>query len=71
MLGALTYRNLDDEPAFAGQNTTTEFLAKAIFDRMAEKVRGGALGPHAGGLSALKVTLQESHIAWAAYEDAL
>ncbi len=68
MLGALNYRNLDEEPDFEGQNTTTEFLAKTVFDRMAAKVKTGALGRHAGGLSGLKVTLRESHVAWAAYE---
>ncbi len=68
LLGDLNYRNLDEEPTFAGQNTTTEFLARVVFDRMAQRIREGALGHHASGLSALKVTLGESHIAWAAYE---
>ena len=71
ILGDLNYRNLDDEPAFEGQNTTTEFLAKTIFDRMAAKIGAGDLGPHAHGLTGLKVTLHESHVAWAAYEAAL
>src|SRR5919204_4874801 len=44
VLADLNYRNLDDEPAFAGMNTSTEFLAKVIADRLAEKVRTGALG---------------------------
>ncbi|HJR71569.1 MAG TPA: 6-carboxytetrahydropterin synthase [Gammaproteobacteria bacterium] len=71
VLAALNFRNLDDEPAFRGKNTTTEFLAFVIYERMAAKVAAGDLGPHARGLSALRVTLHESHIAWAAYEGAL
>ena len=70
-LDDLNYRNLDDEPDFAGQNTTTEFLARVIFDRMAQAVRDGRLGAGASGLTALKITLNESHIAWASYEGAL
>lgn len=71
VLGELNYRNLDDEPDFKGQNTTTEFLAKTIFERISAKVAAGDLGAHAGGLTGLKVTLHESHVAWAAYEGAL
>jgi 6-pyruvoyl-tetrahydropterin synthase len=71
VLGTLNYRNLDDEPAFAGQNTTTEFLAHAIFERMAARIAAGDLGPGADGLSAMRITLGESHVAWAAYEGAL
>jgi 6-pyruvoyl-tetrahydropterin synthase len=67
----LSYRNLDDEPDFAGVNTSTEFLAKVIADRLAERARAGALGPGARGLSGVAVTLHESHIAWASYERAL
>jgi len=67
-LAALNYRNLDDEPAFAGQNTTTEFLAHAIFERLAKRIRDGALGDSARGIDVLRVTLHESHVAWAAYE---
>jgi 6-pyruvoyl-tetrahydropterin synthase len=69
VLGQLNYRNLDDEPAFAGTNTTTEVLARVIADRLADRVRAGALG--AGGLAGITVTLRESHIAWASYELAL
>jgi 6-pyruvoyl-tetrahydropterin synthase len=68
VVGALNYRNLDDEPAFKGINTSTEFLAKVIADRLAERVRDGALGEGARGLSGLQVTLHESHVAWASYE---
>ena len=71
VLAALNFRNLDDEPAFRGKNTTTEFLAFAIFERMAAKAAAGELGAHAHGLIGLRVTLHESHVAWAAYEGAL
>jgi 6-pyruvoyl-tetrahydropterin synthase len=71
VLGALNYRNLDDEPDFAGQNTTTERLAGVIFERMAARIKAGDLGPGAAGLTALRITLAESHVAWAAYEGEL
>ncbi|MEU8972287.1 6-carboxytetrahydropterin synthase [Streptomyces monashensis] len=67
----LNYRNLDDEPDFAGVNTSTEYLAKVIADRLAERVHQGNLGEGAKGLAAISVTLHESHIAWASYERAL
>ncbi|RYY95719.1 MAG: 6-carboxytetrahydropterin synthase, partial [Comamonadaceae bacterium] len=60
VLGALNLRNLDDDPAFAGQNTTTEFMARVIFDRIAAAAAAGELGAHAGGLDALRVRLNES-----------
>jgi 6-pyruvoyl-tetrahydropterin synthase len=68
VLEELTYRNLDDEPAFAGMNTSTEALAKVIADRLAERVQRGALGDSARELAGLIVTLHESHIAWASFE---
>jgi 6-pyruvoyl-tetrahydropterin synthase len=68
VLAELTYRNLDDEPALAGMNTSTEALARVVADRLAERVRAGALGDGARGLEGLVVTLHESHIAWASYE---
>ena len=71
VLAALSYRNLDDETAFRGKNTTTEFLAFVVYERMAARVAAGDLGAHARGLAALRVTLHESHVAWAAYEGAL
>jgi 6-pyruvoyl-tetrahydropterin synthase len=71
VLGELNYRNLDDEPAFAGINTSTEFLARVIADRLAERVHDGALGEGARGLTGITVTLHESHVAWASYERAL
>jgi 6-pyruvoyl-tetrahydropterin synthase len=68
VLGQFNYRNLDDEAAFAGINTSTEALARVIADRLAERVHAGALGDGARGLAAITVTLHESHIAWASYE---
>jgi 6-pyruvoyl-tetrahydropterin synthase len=68
VLADLNYRNLDDEPAFAGVNTSTEFLARLVADRLAEKVHAGALGEGARGLAGITVTLHESHVAWASYE---
>lgn len=68
VVGELNYRNLDEDPAFAGINTSTEFLAKVIADRLADRVAAGELGEGARGLSGLTVTLHESHIAWASYE---
>jgi len=71
VVGELSYRNLDEEAAFAGTNTTTEALAQVVADRLAERVRTGALGDGALGLEGIAVTLHESHIAWASYERAL
>lgn len=71
VVGELNLRNLDDDPAFAGQNTTTEFMARAIFERIAAAIAAGELGAHAGGLESLRVRLNESHVAWAAYEGPL
>ena len=68
VLAELTYRNLDDEPAFAETNTTTEVLARVIADRLADRVNAGQLGATARELDGLMVTLHESHIAWASYE---
>ncbi|MFE9955250.1 6-pyruvoyl tetrahydropterin synthase family protein [Micromonospora sp. NPDC005299] len=71
VLGALSYRNLDDEPDFAGVNTTTEVLARTVADRLAEAVHAGRLGEGARGLAGITVTLHESHVAWASYERSL
>lgn len=71
VLAAFAYRNLDELPELAGQNTTTEFMAKLIFDRMAARIAGGELGPGSEGLQGLKVTLHESHAAFASYEASL
>ena len=64
VLAELTYRNLDDEAALAGVNTSTEALAQLVADRLADRARDW-------GLDGLVVTLHESHIAWASYERAL
>ena len=71
VIGQLTMRNLDEEPAFAGVNTSTEALAQVIADRLAERVHAGAFGESASGLAGIAVTLHESHIAWASYERSL
>ena len=71
VLSVLAYKNLDDEPAFAGVNTTTEWLAHFTFEAMASRIRAGELGPGSSGLVSMKVTLHESHVAWASYEGAL
>jgi 6-pyruvoyl-tetrahydropterin synthase len=71
ILAGLNFKNLDDEAEFAGKNTTTEFLSKALFDRMAHRVVAGELGPGSEGLVSMKVTLHESHVAWASYEGAI
>ena len=68
VLAELTYRNLDEEPALHGMNTSTEALARVVADRLAERIRGGALGEGARAIEALVVTLHESHVAWASYE---
>jgi len=68
ILHPINYANLDDVPALSGKVTTTEFLSRYIFDKMAEAIRAGDLGPHAGGIDKLRVTLNESHVARAWYE---
>ena len=68
VLAGLNYRNLDDDKTLAGKNTTTEFLAREIFERLAQAIREGALGTEARGITSLCVTLRESHVAWGAYE---
>ncbi len=67
-LAELNYRNLDEVPAFKGHNTTTEFLAKTIFDVMVTAIRRGDLGPGADAIESMCVTLHESHIAWASFD---
>ncbi|TVQ73279.1 MAG: 6-carboxytetrahydropterin synthase [Chromatiaceae bacterium] len=71
ILGEFNYRNLDEVEAFQGQNTTTEFMARVIFDRLAGAIREGRLGASARNLSALAVTLHESHVAQAGFEGPL
>jgi len=67
-LSALDYRNLDDLPQFKGIVTTTEFLARWVFDQIKTAIAKGDLGPHAGALDRLRVTLNESDVARAWYE---
>ena len=68
LLAIYNYKNLDDIDSFKGVNTTTEFLARDIHQRMAAAIAAGKLGAHAGGLNSLRVSLHESHVAWASYE---
>jgi 6-pyruvoyl-tetrahydropterin synthase len=70
VVAALTYRNLDDEPAFEGVNTTTEVLARHVADQLAAALSAGRLGPQADGIGAIAVTLRENPLAWASYERA-
>jgi 6-pyruvoyltetrahydropterin/6-carboxytetrahydropterin synthase len=73
-LAAFNFQNLDEWPEFKGRNTTTEFLARAIFDRVAARIEAGDMGAQARegtagtGLRQMRVTLHESHVAWASYE---
>ena len=68
VLQPLNYRNLDELPEFKGKNTTTEFLAKYVFDKVASAARSGALGREGRELGAVRVTISESHVARAWYE---
>ena len=68
VLGSLNFQNLDENLAFKGSNTTTEFLARVVFDRMVQAIGRGELGPTAGEIKSARVTLHESHVAWASYE---
>lgn len=68
IVGEYAYRNLDEMPQFEGRNTTTEALARVVFDAMKAKIDAGDVGPGSDGLHSLKVTLHESHVAWASYE---
>ena len=68
VLGPLNYKNLDTIPELAGQNTTTEFLTRHVYDRLAEAARDGKLGREGRDLKAIRVTISESHLARAWYE---
>jgi 6-pyruvoyltetrahydropterin/6-carboxytetrahydropterin synthase len=68
ILAGLSYRNLDDEPAFAGRNTTTEFLARVVFDRIVAAIGAGDLGPGGRAVESIRVTLHESHVASASFD---
>jgi 6-pyruvoyltetrahydropterin/6-carboxytetrahydropterin synthase len=71
ILGELNFKNLDDDPAFKGRNTTTEVLARTVFDRMAAAIRNGDLGAGGRAVERLRITLNESHVASASYEGRL
>ena len=71
VLAEFNFRNLDELEEFHGRNTTTEFMARVVFDRLAAAIRAGRIGPGAKGLERLKVSLHESHVAWASYEGTL
>ena len=71
VLGELNLRNLDDDPTFKGQNTTTEFLARVVFDRLAAAIKAGDLGADALAIESMRVTLHESHVAAAAFDGRL
>lgn len=68
VLAELDYRNLDEHPALGGLNTTTEFLARVVWQGVASRIAAGELGDTARGITELRVVLRESHLAWAAYE---
>jgi len=68
VLAGLSYRNLDEDPAFQGRNTTTEFLARVVFDRLCEAMKRGDLGAAARGIESVRVTLHESHVASGGFE---
>ena len=71
ILAVMDYRNLDEESAFAGENTTTEFLAAHIHGLLGAACRDGRMGQGGADVSGIKVLLRESHVAWAAYEGAI
>ena len=68
VLSDLNYRNLDEDPEFEGKNTSSEFMARVVFERMAAKIASGSIGPGAASLTSMKVTLNESHVASASYQ---
>lgn len=68
VLAEFNYKNLDDNPKLVGKNTTTEYMAQVVFERLRERRERGELGPGSERLTGMKVTLGESHVAWAAYE---
>lgn len=68
ILSAINFKNLDEHPDFRGRRSTTEAVARWTFDRVASAIKDGKLGPSAKGLTRLKITLHESHMARAAFE---
>jgi 6-pyruvoyltetrahydropterin/6-carboxytetrahydropterin synthase len=71
ILGAINFANLDEHPAFQKQRSTTEVVSRWVFDQLAAAIKAGKLGPNAAGLTRLKITLHESHVARASYESDL
>ena len=71
LLAPINYRNLDEVELFKGQNTTTEFLTKYLFDGLAKAARNGELGRKGEDLDSIKVLISESHVARAWYEGKL
>ena len=71
VLADLNFRNLDEHPELKGQVTTTEFMARRVFEGMAARIGAGELGEGARATRSLRVVLHESHLAWAAYESEL
>lgn len=71
VLGEFNMRNLDEHPDLKGRNTTTEFMAGVVFQRLADAIKTGRLGGSAKGIQALEITLGESHIAWASFRGEL
>ena len=71
VLAGYNFRNLDEEAEFSGKNTTTEFMAKAIFDKLAGAIGEGKMGHTARGITHMEIKLHESHVAWASFEGAL
>lgn len=68
VLSEFRFKNLDEMDEFAGTNTTTEFMARVVFDRMAARIASGDLGESGRGIERMRVTLHESDVASAAYE---
>lgn len=70
-LAPINYRNLDEVPEFAGKQTTTEFLARHVFEQMKAALKAGKLGADSEGVSKIRVTMHESHVARGWYEAAV
>lgn len=68
ILAEFNYKNLDEVDEFNGQNTTTEFMARVVADRLADAISNGQLGEHARGIDALHVELRESDRARASFQ---
>jgi len=68
VLAGFSYRNLDEEPSLKDKNTTTEFLARAVFDGIVAALSRGDVGSSAAGIESLRVTLHESHLASASFD---